>query len=60
MMNILLAPDSYKGCLTSQEVCDAIEQGIKKANNNANVMQFPSSDGGEGFCDCMRRLFGGE
>lgn len=59
-MNILLAPDSYKGCLTSQEVCDAIEKGIKKANNNAKVMQFPSSDGGEGFCDCMRRLFGGE
>ena len=29
-------------------------------DNNIDVMQFPSSDGGEGFCDCMRRLFGGE
>ena len=59
-MNILLAPDSFKGCLTSQEVCEAIEKGIRKFNNNINVMQFPSSDGGEGFCDCMRNIFGGE
>ena len=59
-MNILRAPDSYKGCLTSREVCAAMEAGIKKANNEINVMQFPSSDGGEGFCDCMRKIFGGE
>ncbi len=59
-MNILLAPDSYKGCLTSIEVCAAMEAGIKKANKEIKLMQFPSSDGGEGFCDCMRNLFGGE
>ncbi len=59
-MNVLLAPDSFKGCLTSTEVCTAIEKGIKKASKDINVMQFPSSDGGEGFCDCMRNIFGGE
>lgn len=58
-MNILLAPDSFKGCLSSREVCTAIEKGIKRVNKDINVMQFPSSDGGEGFCDCMRNIFGG-
>ena len=59
-MKVLLAPDSYKGCLSSAEVCDALEKGIKKVSENIEVVQFPSSDGGEGFCDCMRNIFGGE
>ncbi len=59
-MNILLAPDSFKGCLTSAEVCAAISEGILKYSKDINIMQFPSSDGGEGFCDCMHNLFGGE
>ncbi len=59
-MKVLLAPDSFKGCLTSKEVCAAMSEGIKKYSENIEVMQFPSSDGGEGFCDCMRNIFGGE
>lgn len=59
-MNILLAPDSFKGCLTSVEVCHALNEGIKKYSNRINVMQFPSSDGGEGFCDSMRNIYGGK
>ena len=59
-MKILLAPDSFKGCLTSRQVCDAINEGIKSFSKKIDVMQFPSSDGGEGFCDCMREIFGGD
>jgi glycerate kinase len=59
-MKVLLAPDSYKGCLTSKEVCAAMSEGLKKRSENIEVVQFPSSDGGEGFCDCMRNIFGGE
>ena len=59
-MKVLLAPDSYKGCLSSKEVCAAMSEGIKKISDNIDVLQFPSSDGGEGFCDCMRNIFGGE
>ena len=59
-MKVLLAPDSYKGCLTSKEVCNAMSEGIKRYSENIEVMQFPSSDGGEGFCDCMRNIYGGE
>ena len=59
-MRVLLAPDSYKGCLTSKEVCAAITEGIKKVSDKIDVVQFPSSDGGEGFCDCMRNIYGGD
>ena len=37
-----------------------MSEGLKKFSENIEVMQFPSSDGGEGFCDCMRNIFGGE
>ena len=59
-MRVMLAPDSYKGCLTSKEVCAAITEGILKVSDSIDVVQFPSSDGGEGFCDCMRNIYGGD
>lgn len=59
-MNILLAPDSFKGCLTSLEVCRALSDGIKRYSKDVKIEQYPSSDGGEGFCDCMSNIFGGE
>ncbi len=59
-MRVLLAPDSYKGCLTSKEVCEAMTRGINKVSKDIQVVQFPSSDGGEGFCDCMKNIYGGE
>ena len=59
-MNLLIAPDSFKGCLTSEEVCAAVAQGAINADPNINIMQIPSSDGGEGFCSSMKSIFGGE
>ncbi|MBE6692731.1 MAG: glycerate kinase [Ruminococcaceae bacterium] len=59
-MKILLAPDSFKGCLSSSEVCRALERGIRGFDSAIEIIQFPSSDGGEGFCDCMLNLFGGD
>lgn len=58
-MNLLIAPDSFKGCLASKDVCAAIARGALKADKNIKIMQIPSSDGGEGFCDSMRSVFGG-
>jgi glycerate kinase len=59
-MNLLIAPDSFKGCLTSEEVCAAIAKGAIIADPNINIKQNPSSDGGEGFCSSMKNIFGGE
>lgn len=44
----VLAPDSFKGSMTAQEVCDAMEKGIRKILPNANCIKIPMADGGEG------------
>lgn len=59
MKKIVIAADSYKGCLSSERVCAAMRSGISRASPDAETKVFPSSDGGEGFCDCMKHLFGG-
>ena len=59
-MNILIAPDSFKGCLSSEQVCDAVAKGAIDADLSVNVKQIPSSDGGEGFCSTMMSVFGGD
>ncbi len=53
-MNILIAPDKFKGSLTSFEVCKAIEAGIHAAGKNFNLIHFPLADGGDGFADVMQ------
>jgi glycerate 2-kinase len=47
-MKIVLAPDSFKGSLTAREVCEAMETGIRRVLPDANVVQVPMADGGEG------------
>ena len=58
-MNILIAPDSFKGTLTSTEVCDIVESAIKKRIKNCNVTKLPVADGGEGLCSALQSSVGG-
>lgn len=51
-MNILVVPDSYKGSMTSKEVCDTIKSAIE-SNSECKVYTLPLSDGGEGFADTI-------
>ena len=48
-VRILLCPDSFKGCLSAQQVCAALAAGVYDAQPGADVLQAPLSDGGEGF-----------
>ena len=52
-MDILVAPDKFKGSLTAKEVCVAIEAGIYKAVPDATVHLLPMADGGEGSLEIM-------
>ncbi len=52
---ILLAPDSFKGSLTSEEVSAALERGIRSVNSDVTVKSVSLSDGGEGFINVFRR-----
>jgi glycerate kinase len=51
-MQILIAPDKFKGSLTSQEVIAAIKSGLKRFQGMDIVTQ-PLADGGEGSLDII-------
>lgn len=59
-MKIVLAIDSFKGCLTSVEANQAAAEGIRAVRPDAEVVQVPVSDGGEGFLDAFHAALGGE
>jgi glycerate kinase len=47
-MKIVVASDSFKGCLGSAEVADAVERGIRRVLPGAEVVKIAVADGGEG------------
>jgi glycerate 2-kinase len=62
-MKIIIAPDSFKGCLSAKQATLAIEEGIKKAVSNCNVSleinRVPMADGGEGTMGAIIEAVGG-
>ncbi len=59
-MKILVAPDSFKGTLTAQEVCDIIGQAFAETIKDSEIIKLPAADGGEGLCACLHKIAGGE
>ena len=59
-MKIIIAIDSFKGCLTSAEANQAASEGILAKVPEAAVVQVPVSDGGEGFMEAFQAAMGGE
>ena len=57
-MKIIIAPDKFKGSLSSVEVCAAIARGIEKAIPGAVIERFPMADGGDGFASVMGYYLG--
>lgn len=47
-MRIIIASDSFKGSLTSQEVGEAAADGIRQILPDAEIIILPVGDGGEG------------
>ena len=60
MKKIIVAIDSFKGCLTSAEANQAASEGIIDKMPDAKVVQVPVSDGGEGFLEAFYVVMGGE
>lgn len=58
-MKILIVPDSFKGTLSSAEVCECIKTGILQTAN-AQITALPFADGGEGFAQCLSNICNGE
>ena len=45
---VVLAPDSFKGSLDAERVCDAMAAGLRRAWPDVEVRARPMADGGEG------------
>ena len=59
-MKIIVAIDSFKGCLTSAEANQAASEGVYAKMPDAQVVQVPVSDGGEGFLEAFHAVMGGK
>lgn len=52
-MKIVLASDSFKGSLSAEAVCTALETGLRRALPDAEIVKRPMADGGEGTLDAV-------
>ena len=59
-MRIVIAPDSFKESLTAREVALSIEKGIYKVFPEAEVINIPLADGGEGTVQSLVDATGGQ
>ncbi len=58
-MRILLAPQALKGSLTAAEAVQAMVRGVQAAAPDAQVIELPIADGGEGTVEAMTAATGG-
>ena len=59
-MKIVAAPNAFKGSLTATDAAQAMEAGIRKVLPDAEVLQVPVADGGDGLVDVAMEALGGE
>ena len=52
-MKIVIAPQSFKGSLSAQEVAEAIDKGIARVLADADTVLVPLADGGEGTVETL-------
>ncbi len=52
-MNVVIAPDSFKECLSAKEVAQNMALGVAEIMPEAEIVQIPISDGGEGVLEAM-------
>ncbi|SOD73615.1 glycerate kinase [Jatrophihabitans sp. GAS493] len=50
-MRVLIASDKFKGSLTSREVADGLEKGLRRVDPSIAVTRAMVADGGEGTID---------
>ncbi|MBQ8866414.1 MAG: glycerate kinase [Bacteroidaceae bacterium] len=60
MNTVLLAFDSFKGSLTSREVADAFEEGVRSVEPDCQVRKVCLADGGEGTAAALVDSLHGE
>lgn len=59
MRKIVIACDSYKGCLSSSEVARAAAEGVVEVYPDCEIVRLAVADGGEGTVDALVETLGG-
>ncbi len=60
MRRVVLIPDSFKGTMSSLEICEIMQRAILAHYPAAEVVSVPVADGGEGTVDAFLTALGGE
>ncbi len=60
MQKIVVASDSFKGCLSSLEVAAAVETAVHQVLPHCEVVKVNVADGGEGTVDAVVNALGGK
>ena len=60
MKKVVVASDSFKGCLSSAQVADAVAEGVHEVFPECEVVKLSVADGGEGTMDALMAALAGE
>lgn len=60
MKKVILIPDSFKGTMSSGEICQILKSVIVEHYPDCEVVGIPVADGGEGSVDAFLDAVGGE
>tara|TARA_R110000737_G_scaffold10270_1_gene25961 strand:+ start:355 stop:1479 length:1125 start_codon:yes stop_codon:yes gene_type:complete len=59
-MKFVIAPDKFKGSLTGFEFCDAVAEGLQMVFKDAEIINKPLADGGDGTMEVAKYYINGE
>ena len=55
----ILIPDSFKGTMSSEEICAVMAAALRRRLPEADIVSVPVADGGEGSVDAFLTALGG-
>jgi glycerate kinase len=53
VLKIIVAPNSFKGSLSASQAAAAIARGVRQARPDAEIVEVPVADGGEGTVEAL-------
>jgi glycerate kinase len=59
MLKIILAPDSFKGSATAEQLCEAMARAVHRVLPDTRIDSIPMADGGEGTVTALVAATGG-
>src|SRR5207237_10019222 len=52
-MKVVVAPNAFKGTLTASQAASAIARGVREVFPDAEIVQVPVADGGDGTVEAL-------